>query len=53
VFGDLKAGARAEFGRQRWRRGGADVDYDQSLEILARCWRSIPSENVRKAWNVV
>jgi hypothetical protein len=53
VFGELKARTRAEFGRQRWRAGETDIGSDQSLKILARCWRSIPSENVRKAWNVV
>jgi hypothetical protein len=53
IFGELKARARAEFGRQRWRAGGNDIDYEQSLEILGKSWRSISSENVKNAWNVV
>ena len=52
VFGELKARARAEFGRAMWRAGAAEVDYDESLRILARCWASIPTENIRQAWNV-
>jgi hypothetical protein len=52
VFGELKARARAEFGRRMWGSGGADIDYDESLQILARCWNGIPGENIRKAWNV-
>lgn len=53
IFGELKARARAAFDRRRWLAGGNDIDYDESVEVLARCWRAIPAENVRKAWNVV
>jgi hypothetical protein len=53
VFGELKSRARAEFGRRRWRDGAADIDYEESLQILTRCWEHIPTENIRKAWNVI
>jgi hypothetical protein len=53
VFRELKARARAEFGRWMWRAGGLDIDYDASIEILARCWAAIAPENVKKAWNVL
>jgi hypothetical protein len=53
VFGELKARARAEFGRRMWRAHGADIDHNEGLEILRRCWNAIPPENVRKAWDVV
>jgi hypothetical protein len=52
-IGAYLASSRLEFGRQRWRAGGADIGYDESLEIVARCWKSISSDNVKKAWNVV
>jgi hypothetical protein len=52
-FGELKARARAELGHQRWRAGGAAIGDDERLEILAGCWGSIASDNVKKAWNVV
>jgi hypothetical protein len=53
IFGELKARARAEFRRWTWRADGLDMDYEQSIRILSRCWMAIPAENVKKAWNVV
>jgi hypothetical protein len=52
VFGELKARARAEFGRMIWRAGEPDITYDQSVEVLGRCWDAIPIENIRKAWDI-
>jgi hypothetical protein len=38
---------------RRWVTHGADIDYNESVAILARCWDAIPIENIRTAWNVV
>jgi hypothetical protein len=50
--GELKARARTAFDRRRWLTGGNDIGYDESVDILARCWSAILAENSRKAWNV-
>jgi hypothetical protein len=52
VFGELKARARAEFGRRRWLADGDEIGYDASIDVLTRCWNAIPAENIEKAWNV-
>jgi hypothetical protein len=53
VFGELKSRARAEFGRRLGLAGGADIDYETSVDILVTCWNAIPTNNIRNAWNVV
>jgi hypothetical protein len=53
VFGELKARARAEFARRMWSTGQTDVDHDESVRVLIRCWNAIPTSNVKKAWNVI
>jgi hypothetical protein len=52
VFGELKSRARAEMTRIMAIGGGLNVDYDQSVGILVRCWNAIPGENIRKAWGL-
>jgi hypothetical protein len=41
ILGELKSRVRAEFGRYMWRSGGDEIDYDESVQILARCWNAI------------
>jgi hypothetical protein len=36
-----------------WRGSSEVIDYAASVDILERCWSSIPAGNVKKAWNVV
>jgi lysophospholipase L1-like esterase len=42
IFGELKACARAEFGRRRWLSGRTDIGYDESVSVPAS-----PGKNVR------
>jgi hypothetical protein len=53
IFGGVKARARAEVGRRLQFEGFETIDYAISVQIPRKCWTSIPSANVRKAWNVV
>jgi hypothetical protein len=53
IFGDLKTWAQADFGRRLQFERSETIDYAISVQILQKCWTSIPSANVRKAWNVV
>jgi hypothetical protein len=53
VFGKLKARARAEFSRGLWLAGQADINYDANVGILIACWNAIPTNNIKKAWNVI
>jgi hypothetical protein len=53
IFGELKARPRAEFGKRLWREGSETIDDATSVDILEKCWAAIPSENIKKAWNVV
>jgi hypothetical protein len=36
-----------------WLAGQADIDYDASVDILNACWNAIPTDKIKKAWNVV
>jgi hypothetical protein len=53
IFGELKVRARAEFGRPMWVMCESGVGYDESAEILIRCWNAIPIQDVQKAWDII
>jgi hypothetical protein len=52
IFGELKSRVRAEITKLMIFRGGATIDYNQSVSILMRCWNAIPGENIRKVWGL-
>jgi hypothetical protein len=52
IFGELKSLAKAEITRLMALDGGVDVNHDQAVTILERCWHSISASSVRKAWGL-
>jgi hypothetical protein len=50
IFGKLKSRAQAEMTKFMVICGGVNIDDDQSVSILVRCWNVISGGNVRKAW---
>jgi hypothetical protein len=50
IFGELKSRARAEFQQRFVRAGGCEAHYNMAMQVLCKCWRQIPAQNVRKAW---
>jgi hypothetical protein len=51
IFGELNSRARAEITRLIALGSGVDIDHDQAVTILERCWHSISASNIRKAWD--
>jgi hypothetical protein len=33
-------------------RSAMNIDYEQSVSILARCWNIISGESIREAWGL-
>jgi hypothetical protein len=53
IFGELKARAQGHFERRVWREGPETMDHQTSVDILEKCWASLPSDRIQKAWNIV
>ena len=52
VFGELKAAARREFNRLDRLTIKKGEEFRTSVGVLARCWKAITPENIRKAWKI-
>jgi hypothetical protein len=53
IFKERKSRAKREITRLMAIRGAVNIDYDQSVSILGRCWDAFSGESIRKAWGLL